>query len=504
MMALAKKYMGSFPAEPLPRPVYTTEPPQHGKRTAMIRREGTAERILLGYHIPSLTDKDTYPLMLLDQIMSGGRSGRLYQALVETGLATEAYSNAGSRKDPSLFYLGATAREGKSADTLEKALLEQVDRAKATKPTEKEIQAAKNQLEAYYVFQNDSVSDQGEQLGYYNTVASWHYLETLIPNLKAVTAAQVQEVAKKYLNEDNLTVAKYIPTGPPDGGQSSPSMGGGALHRSLLPSEATGVSYYRKLQRSSSCRPKLPPKQAVRSSSLNRVVLPNGIVVIVVENHSNPTIAIAGNLKAGSCFDPKSKTGTAKLVADMIQRGTTKRSALDLASAAEFVGGSLQASANTESAGFAAKSLSKDLPLMLDLLSDELRHASFPADQFDRAKGQMVSELEQSKEQPSAMAQRAFYNLSSRRSPVSRIERRGCSKGTAIDHPRRPGVVLQCVLSTGHDGNRDCGRREGERCGRRGIEVLRRLASLRAYARCRHPNRARSDRAEKDRHSDDG
>ena len=95
---------------------------------------------------------------------------------------------------------------------LEKALLEQVEAAKTALPTDEEMQAAKNQLEAYFIFQNDSVSDQGEQLGYYNTVASWRYLDTLFPKIKAVTAQQVQDVAKKYLNEDNLTSGRFIPT----------------------------------------------------------------------------------------------------------------------------------------------------------------------------------------------------------------------------------------------------------------------------------------------------
>ena len=112
--------------------------------------------------------------------------------------------------------LGATARQGVTTDQLEKALLEQVEKAKNTLPTTEEMKAAKNQLEAYFVYQNDSVSDQGEQLGYYNTIASVDYLNTLVPRIMAVTPEQVQAVARKYFITDYLTVGTFIPTVPAD------------------------------------------------------------------------------------------------------------------------------------------------------------------------------------------------------------------------------------------------------------------------------------------------
>ena len=134
------------------------------------------------------------------------------------------------------------------------------------------------------------------------------------------------------------------------------------------------------------------------------------MVVIVQENHSNPTVAISGNLKAGSYFDPAGKEGTSELVAEMIVRGTQKRSALELARQTDFVGASISTSSGVEAADFRARSLKKDFPLILELLSDELRNASFPEDQFEKAKGETASGLEQSKESPEARAFRAFYN----------------------------------------------------------------------------------------------
>jgi len=429
-LQLVKKYFGGKPAGKLPRPAYTTEPPQRGRRTVEVRREGNAERVELGYHIPSLTDEDTYPLMVLDQVMSGGKSSRLYQALVETQLATSAWSNAGSRRDPALFMFGATARQGVTAEALEKAILEQIEKIKAAPPTAEEMQAAKNQLEAYFVFQNDSVSDQGEQLGYYNTLATWQYGENIIPKIKAVTPEQVQAVAQKYFTDDNLTVGRFIPVNQ---ARQQATNGAGPLHTAKSREQKTGSSESLFLgnapktsylgQSNLSTELKRVPRQVgasaasatskSQSSTLirpHREVLPNGITVIVHENHSNPTVAVAGNLKAGSYFDPPGKKGVASLTANMLSRGTNKRTALEIAREIDFVGATIGTSAGVESADFNARALTKDLPLVMDILSDELRNANFPQDQFERAKGEMLSNLEQSKELPEARAFRAFYN----------------------------------------------------------------------------------------------
>jgi zinc protease len=411
-LALVKKYFSGKPRKQLPRPLHTIEPPQKGERSAVVRQEGSAQRIILTYHVPSLTDPDSYPLMILDQILSGGRASRLYQSMVETSLASSAWSNASIRKDPCLFFIGATARQGVDADALEEELMSQVDKIRSTLPTDEEMQAAKNQLEAYVIFQNDSVSDQGEQLGYYNTVANWRYLETLIPRIKAVTAERVRDVARKYLVTDNMTKATFIPTnGAKGGGVGAPA---GPLHYERMPD----LCHYTTDPALATAAAKTPGRPSPTKSPVirsvtrpYRTVLPNGMVVIVQENHSNPTVAVSGYIKAGSYFDPEGKRGTAALVADMIGRGTKTRSALDLAKQVEYVGASIDTSAEIESMNFNAKSLTKDFPLMLDILSDEFRNAAFPQDQFEKAVSEKASALEQSRESPESMAYRVFYNF---------------------------------------------------------------------------------------------
>lgn len=420
-LALVRKYFGSIPKGPEPPKVYTTEPEQHGERRFVLHREGTTERVMIGYHIPGLGSPDGYPLMMLDQILSGGRSARLYQALVEGQIATSAWSNSGSRKDPDLFMVGATGKEGSKSANLEKALLEQVEKIKAAPPTEEELTRAKNQMQAYLIYNNDSVSDQGEQLGYYETIASWKYLDTLLPKLMAVTVNDVQRVAKQYLTEDNRTVGWFVPTGPAKGGEESPSALGGETH--LKDIRSNPVALYNpaatagrgpgKTVKMSKVMKKAPapadhPAKTVKPT---RVVLKNGIVVIIQENHSNATVAVKGSVKAGGICETPDKKKIASFVADMLSRGTTKRSALDIATLADASAADVSVDSDIEAARFTAKGLSKDFNLLLDLLSDELRNPSFPQEQIARLKAQTVAQLEMEKEDPQSVAYRQFSRM---------------------------------------------------------------------------------------------
>jgi zinc protease len=145
-----------------------------------------------------------------------------------------------------------------------------------------------------------------------------------------------------------------------------------------------------------------------------RKVLPNGMVLIVEENHANHTIAMSGLTRAGSAFDPEGKWGVANFTASMLMRGTTSHNALQLALTLESVGASVDTEANSEAATFNGQCLTKDFAVTLGTLADELRNPSFPQDQFDKLKAESLSGLEQARQDaggtsgPGALASIAF------------------------------------------------------------------------------------------------
>ncbi|MFQ6096560.1 MAG: M16 family metallopeptidase [Armatimonadota bacterium] len=445
-MEMVRKHFGPIPKRAQPPTVHTAEQPQHGPHRLRVRKEGTTWYINIAFHAPRLVDRDTYALDVLDGIMSSGRTSRIYRSLVETQLATTAGCSNWTPRDPGLFELYATVRQGVDAEKVEKALLAEVEKAKTTLPSQDELKRVKNQVAAAYVFKNDSVTSQAFALGGNETIASWRYGETYVQNIRAVTPEQVQRAARKYLTEDNMTVGILEPIPPKEGAPT----GGGRAQRPNARAAHHHAEYphqkdpdwgdWRWAERGGCTltrleRPTRPhdPTVAVREPLANalappltapailraptvaqrlrpqRTVLDNGLSIVVQENHANTTIALAGHLHAGGVFDPPDKPGLAGFVAALLSRGTKTRTMLQLAHATESVGASVSiGGGRPATVNFDARCLTKDFDVVLDVLSDELRNPSFPPEEIEKLRQRSLSALQQSLESTGARAERAF------------------------------------------------------------------------------------------------
>jgi zinc protease len=140
------------------------------------------------------------------------------------------------------------------------------------------------------------------------------------------------------------------------------------------------------------------PKSVGRSdfaSRVSRTELETGATLLVLENHATATVSVRGSLRAGSYFEPRKKPGLASLVAGMLERGTKRRDKLQLASLLESVGAELDFSTDPFAVNFAARSLSKDLPLLIETLAEELREPSFPDDELEKLKQQTIAAIQE-------------------------------------------------------------------------------------------------------------
>ncbi len=466
-MGLIKTYFGPLPPGKLPPKVITTEPVQRGERRVRARREGTTWYVQIAYHGPRLIDEDTYAMDILDAILSSGRASRLYQALVEKQLATSAGCGSWTPKDPGLFELYATVRQEVPVAKVEDALLEQVELIKSAPPTADELERVKNQIEAAFIFEKDSVTAQANSLGAHQILSSYEYVNTYVDKVRQVTADDVQRVARKYLTQDNRTVGIFEPIPPAESSvpPSAPGAGGPAprwrFHDALWSGpKATAVfpvrhawgpsrlveerTAWQLALRSGPLRgagavPHWHPHQpatygphvlhqtgaSVAPSTLlaktpanktlphraapTRTVLPNGMVVIIQENHANTTIAVRGHLHTGSVFDPPEKPGLAGFTSALLSRGTKRRTSLQLAEATESVGASVSiGGGRPATTNFGGSCLTKHFDILLDVLSDELRHPSFPEEEVEKLRNRALARLQQSLESTGARAGRAF------------------------------------------------------------------------------------------------
>lgn len=142
-----------------------------------------------------------------------------------------------------------------------------------------------------------------------------------------------------------------------------------------------------------------------------RVVLPNGLVVLVAERPALPIVSVRVAVEAGAVLDPPDRPGLAHLTARLLTRGTARRSAAELDRAIEFVGGSLEADGERDGATLALDVLRRDLDLGLDLLAEVLRHPAFPEDEVDRMRERVRASIQESEQDPETVAARVLRRL---------------------------------------------------------------------------------------------
>jgi len=215
---MAQKYYGTIPAGKLIPDKPRIEAPQDGPRRLIVRTPARVPYLLMGYKVPVLKNaKDAwepYALDVLSGILSGGRSARLSRILVrEKQIAVDADAGYDMYAlHNNMFELDATPAPGHTVAELEKALDEQIARLRDEKVSADELDRVKAQVIAGKVYQKDSVFYQGMILGTLETVGlSWKLADEYVDKIKAVTAEQVQQVARKYLIDDHLTVAQLEP-----------------------------------------------------------------------------------------------------------------------------------------------------------------------------------------------------------------------------------------------------------------------------------------------------
>ena len=166
-------------------------------------------------------------------------------------------------------------------------------------------------------------------------------------------------------------------------------------------------------------RPRTPGhKQALPGpDDTLRTVLANGITVLVRENFASPAIVVQGYLEVGAQDEPTGMHGLASFTADVMQRGTARRSFGDLYEEVEAIGASFGLGTGTHIASFGAKCLAEDLanstssPTLLDILSDVLRHPSFDPRQIEKARTEILTALLEREQDARSIAQMKFYEM---------------------------------------------------------------------------------------------
>jgi predicted Zn-dependent peptidase len=225
-MPIVERYFGRIPARPAPGPLRVKEPPQEALRTVTIR-DKSQPLYVEGYHRPNFRDPDDAVYDVLSDLLSKGRTSRLYRSLVRDkriALAAQGGSFPGN-KYPSLFYFFAAPTQGHTAEEMAKPIHDEIERLKTQDVSDEELQSIKTRAKADLI--RGLGNDQGLafQLGEYQGLyGDWRELFRQIDDLEKVTKADIRRVAKTTFREDNRTVA-IIDTAAPKSPASAASKG---------------------------------------------------------------------------------------------------------------------------------------------------------------------------------------------------------------------------------------------------------------------------------------
>ena len=235
VFALAQRYYGVIPMRKLPTRKNFSEPPQLGIKRIVVKAPAELPNLVMAYHTPTIIDPEKdwkpYALQVLAGVLDGNDSARLNKSLVREQLLASSVGAGydATSRGPSLFVLEGTPTEGKTVAELEAGLREQLALLVRDGVSEEELKRVKAQVTASEVYKLDSLFYQAMQIGQLESMGLGHKaIPLMLKKLQAVTAQQVQDAAREFIQDDQLTVAVLDPQ--PLSGKPKTSHGGSHAH----------------------------------------------------------------------------------------------------------------------------------------------------------------------------------------------------------------------------------------------------------------------------------
>lgn len=218
-IALATKYFADIEPSEIEPPKRRAEIEQKGERRLTLYGQTSNPYLIMGYKSPVLNGgedevRDVYALAVLSGILDGGSSARISMKMLR---GDEIAVEAGASYDPfdrlaGLFLFAGTPNQGIEPKRLEQAFKDEINDLRNTPVSEQELERVKAQVIASRVFDQDSMFNQGMQIGMLDSVGhDWRLLDSYVENIRSITTEDIQRVAKKYFADEELTVAVLLP-----------------------------------------------------------------------------------------------------------------------------------------------------------------------------------------------------------------------------------------------------------------------------------------------------
>lgn len=385
-LELINKYYGKISSSPNPIPqLYTTEPEQQGERRVTVNRAGQLGVVGIAHKVPKGLSEETYPLVLLDYILSSGKTSRFYRALVDKNKAVNVFNFYVPLHDASIFTPYIFLAPGAKHEEVEEIVLAEIEKIKKDGVTEVEVNRAISQITAETAYERDGSFSIASQLNEAIAKGDWTFYVNYLDNLKKVTAKDIQDVVNKYFVQSHRTVGYFIPK--TSGGNSA----------EMKPSswyEDQTKGYYRRDEANdnSTVVPNPPATPKISDNIKSSKVA--GMKLLTAKTGVKDVITFTGSFAAGDFYSPEHNTAVADLTGYMLDKGTEKNDKFALAEKLENLGAELSFSVGTHSLRFNGKCLSKDVDEVIGLLAEQLRTPAFNQEELEKLKLQRTGSLQ--------------------------------------------------------------------------------------------------------------
>lgn len=327
--------------------VFTAEPRQTAPREIIEEAPIELGHFHIAWHIPELRNPDVPALDVLAVLLGSGRSSRLYQQVREkSGLAHSADAWTYSPGNPGLFGMSGLVDADKFTAARD-AMLAEVAKMKAAPVSAEELNKAVKQFISGTLSSRKTMSGQASDLG-----GSWlaandlNFSERYLAAVKRITPADLQRVAREYLTPENRTLYALLPK---DSAPKTSSVSDTAI-----------------------------------SSPIQKFELANGLRLLVKESHRLPFVEFRTVFQGGVLAETSANNGITQLMGKLLLKGTARRSAEQIATQIESVGGHMDSYGGNNSFGVNAEVLREDFATGLDLLADVLLNPTFPVEALER------------------------------------------------------------------------------------------------------------------------
>ncbi|OLC09215.1 MAG: peptidase M16 [Gemmatimonadetes bacterium 13_1_40CM_66_11] len=381
-------YFGDIPATPpiAKQDVWIAQ--RTGSHREIMQDRVPQARIYKQWNIPQFGSADGDYLDLVTDVLAAGKTSRLYKRLVyDEQIATDVVASVDLREIGGQLVIRATAKPGGELARVERAIDEELTRFVRTGPTPGELRRVKTQSRASFIRGIERIGGFGgksDVLAMNEVYAgnADHYQVTR-QRVATATAADLRSAAARWLSDGDFVVeVRPYPTY---------DVAATGADRSKLPAAGT------------------PPD--ARFPAIARATLPNGLKIVLAERHSIPQVNMTLLIDAGYAADQFAAPGTASLALDMLDEGTTKRTALQISDTLSQLGAELSTGSQLDVSSVSLSTLKDNLDPALDIFADVILSPSFPQADFQRQQRQRLARIQREKVQPVQMALRVFPQL---------------------------------------------------------------------------------------------